>query len=405
MVVFGGAVALRSRSKTTSTTASTIGTSSSGSLGLRSGLAFREFLLFRFTPALYQARRAAREANLQPGVVGASPHHYTFESSMNTASLTDWTSPRPSSAPPRLALGTMNFGKRTAEGDARRIIAAAEEHGITLLDTANVYNDGESERVVGRAIAKRRQAFLVASKVGLARRGRDAEGLDRARVVAACEESLSRLGTDTIDIYYLHAPDHRTPIEDTLEGVATLLKAGKIRSWAVSNYASWQILEMFQLCERSGLAKPVMSQVIYNLLIRQLEYEYFKFTSKYRLHSTVYNPLAGGLLSGKYRPGSKWEAGGRFDANTMYQRRYWTERLLEGVETYEKLAAPMDLVTLAYAWVAGRAGVDSILIGPGSLAHLEAAVRGCKEVLSPETRKRIDEAHYAYVGSDATYAR
>jgi aryl-alcohol dehydrogenase-like predicted oxidoreductase len=324
---------------------------------------------------------------------------------MTTASLTDWTSPRPASALPRLALGAMNFGARTSEADAQRIIALAEERGIALIDTANVYNEGESERVVGRAIAKSRQSFLVASKVGLARRGKEVEGLDKARVVAACEESLERLGTDYVDIYYLHAPDHRTPIENTLEGIGTLLKAGKIRSWAVSNYASWQILEMFHLCERSGLPKPVMSQVIYNLLIRQLEHEYFKFTSKYRLHSTVFNPLAGGLLSGKYKPGSKWEAGGRFDANTMYQRRYWTQRLLEVVETYGNIAAPMDMVTMAYAWVAGRSGVDSILIGPGSIEHLEAAVRGCKEVLSPELQKRIDAAHYAYVGSDATYAR
>jgi len=299
----------------------------------------------------------------------------------------------------------MNFGKRTPEPDALRMIAVAEEHGITLIDTANVYNDGESERIVGRAIAKRRQSFLVASKVGLARRGKEAEKLDKARVVAACDESLQRLGTDYVDVYYLHAPDHRTPIENTLEGIGTLLKAGKIRAWAVSNYASWQILEMVHLCERSGLPRPMMSQVIYNLLIRQLEVEYFKFTSKYRIHSTVYNPLAGGLLSGKYRPGSKWEGGGRFDGNTMYQRRYWTERLLEVVETYGKIAAPTDMVTLAYAWVAGRPGVDSILIGPGSVEHLMAAVRGCQEVLSPELKKRIDETHYAYVGSDAMYAR
>jgi aryl-alcohol dehydrogenase-like predicted oxidoreductase len=324
---------------------------------------------------------------------------------MTTASLTEWTSARLAAEPPRLALGTMNFGNRTSEPDARRIIAAAEEHGITLLDTANVYNEGESERVVGRAIAERRQAFLVASKVGLARQGKNVEGLGKARLVAACDESLKRLGTDYIDVYYLHAPDHRTPIEETLEGIAALLQTGKIRSWAVSNYAAWQILEMFHLCERSGLPKPVMSQVIYNVLIRQLEHEYFKFTSKYHLHSTVYNPLAGGLLSGKYRPGSKWEAGGRFDANTMYQRRYWTERLLELVETYRQVASPMDMVTMAYAWVAGRPGVDSILIGPASIEHLEAAVRGCKEALSPEMRKRIDQVHYAYVGSDATYAR
>ena len=299
----------------------------------------------------------------------------------------------------------MNFGKRTPVAEAQRIIAVAAERGITLLDTANVYNEGESERVVGRAIAQRRSSFLVASKVGLGRIGRGVEGLKKTRVVAACEESLGRLGTDYLDIYYLHAPDHQTPIEDTLEGVTTLLQAGKIRSWAVSNYASWQILEMFHLCERSALPKPVMSQVLHNVLIRQLEVEYFKFSAKYRLHSTVYNPLAGGLLSGKYRPGSRWESGGRFDRNTMYQRRYWTERLLEVVATYEKLAAPMDLVTFAYAWVGGRSGVDSILVGPSSVPHLEAAIRGCEATLSPELRQRVDETYYAYIGSDATYAR
>jgi aryl-alcohol dehydrogenase-like predicted oxidoreductase len=322
-----------------------------------------------------------------------------------TASLTDWTSLRSAASPPRGARGARYVGTRTAAADTQRIIAVAQERGITLLDTANVYNEGESERVVGRAIKKRRDAFLVASKVGLGRAGRGAEGLSKTRVVAACDESLERLGTDYLDVYYLHAPDHKTPIEDTLEGIGTLLEAGKIRSWAVSNYASWQILEMFHLCARSGLAKPVMSQVIYNVLIRQLEYEYFRFTSKYRLHSTIFNPLAGGLLSGKYSPGSQWESGGRFDANTMYQRRYWTERLLEVVATYQKVAAPMDLVTFAYAWVSGRPGVDSILIGPSSLEHLEAAVRGCQATLSPETRKLVDETHNAYLGSDATYAR
>ena len=324
---------------------------------------------------------------------------------MTQASLDDWMSPRSPGSPPRLALGTMNFGKRTPLPEAQRIIAAARDCGITLLDTANVYNDGESERVIGRSLQKQRGSFVVASKVGLARIGREVEGLGQARVVTACEESLGRLGTDYIDVYYLHAPDHRTPIEDTLAGVAKLLDSGKIRSWAVSNHASWQVLEIFHLCERSGLAKPIMSQVIYNLLVRQLEYEYFKFTAKYRLHSTIYNPLAGGLLSGKYRPGAKWEAGGRFDANKMYQRRYWTERLLELVATYGKLAAPMDLVTLSYAWVSGRTGVDSILIGPVSVDHLDAAVRGCRESISDEMRKKIDEVHYAYVGSDATYAR
>lgn len=324
---------------------------------------------------------------------------------MTVASLSDWTSPRSPASPPRLALGAMNFGKRTPENESRRIIDAAHERGVTLIDTANVYNDGESERVVGRAVAGRRDSFLIASKVGLARIGRGAEGLGKERVIAACDESLKRLGTDYLDIYYLHAPDHRTPIEETLAGVAALLESGKIRAWGVSNYASWQIVEMFQLCDKSGMARPVISQVIYNVLIRQLEVEYFKFAAKHRLHSTVFNPLAGGLLSGKYKPGAKWDAGGRFDSNSMYQRRYWTERLLTLVQTYVELAAPMDPVTFSYAWVAGRPGVDSILIGPSSLAHLEAAVSGVRAAISTELSKKVDEAHYAYIGTDATYAR
>jgi len=322
-----------------------------------------------------------------------------------TPSLSDWASPKAATAKPRIALGTMNFGKRTPEPIAQRIIARAIEHGIALLDTANAYNDGESERIVGRAIAGRRDQFILATKVGLGRAKGGPEGLAKSRILAACDESLGRLGTDHIDIYYLHVPDHATPIEETLEAVASLISTGKIRSWAVSNYASWQVLEMLQLGERSGLARPVMSQVIYNLLIRQLEYEYFRFATRYRLHTTVYNPLAGGLLSGKYRPGSKWEPGGRFGTNTMYQRRYWSERLLELVENYEKVAAPLELVTLSYAWIAGRPGIDSILVGPGSVEHLDAAVRGCEEVLSPETRQEIDAIHHVYVGSDATYAR
>jgi aryl-alcohol dehydrogenase-like predicted oxidoreductase len=324
---------------------------------------------------------------------------------MADASLTEWSSPRPVSAPPKIALGTMNFGKRTPEHEAKRIIAAGEERGVNFLDTANVYHEGESERIVGRAIAKRRGAFLVATKVGLMRTGQGVEGLGKSAVVAACEKSLERLGTDYIDVYYLHAPDHKTPIDETLEAIASLLESGKIRAWGVSNYASWQILDIFHRCEKAGIARPIMSQVIYNVLIRQLEQEYFRFANAHRLHTTIYNPLAGGLLSGRYKPGTKWESGSRFDANKMYQRRYWSERLLELVATYAKLADPIDPVTFAYAWVAERPGVDSILIGPGSVEHLEAAVRACKTTLSPELRKKVDETHYAYVGSDATYAR
>jgi aryl-alcohol dehydrogenase-like predicted oxidoreductase len=325
---------------------------------------------------------------------------------MSSTLLSDWTKVRAPGAPPRLTLGAMNFGKRTPAAESLQIIARAEERGIVFLDTANAYNDGESERIVGRAIEGRRDKFLVASKVGLGRVDGKQEGLAADRVLRACDESLSRLGTEYIDVYYLHAPDPRTPIDQTLGALASLLRAGKIRAWGVSNYASWQILEMFHHADGLGLPRPVLSQVIYNLLVRQIEIEYTRFAAAYRLHTTVYNPLAGGVLTGRYRPGSEVSAGSRFDGNAMYQRRYFSERMLELAAGYEKLAAPsMDLVALAYAWVAAQPGVDSILVGPGSALHLDAAIDGAERKLSPDLARAIDGVHRDYLGTDATYAR
>jgi aryl-alcohol dehydrogenase-like predicted oxidoreductase len=300
----------------------------------------------------------------------------------------------------------MNFGTRTPAAVSLKIIARAEERGIVFLDTANVYSEGESERIVGRAIAGRRDKFLVASKVGLGRVDGKPEGLHGQRVLRACDESLSRLGTEYIDVYYLHAPDPKTPIGETLASLASLLQAGKIRAWGVSNYSSWQILEMFGHAERLALPRPVLSQVIYNLLVRQIEIEYTRFAAAYGLHTTVYNPLAGGLLTGRYHPGSEIATGSRFDKNQMYQRRYFSPRMLELAAAYEKLAAPsMSLVELAYAWVAAQPGVDSILVGPGSIEHLDAAIAGVERAISPELARAIDGVHRDYLGTDATYAR
>ena len=190
-----------------------------------------------------------------------------------------------------------------------------------------------------------------------------------------------------------------------MAGIQKLLTSGKIRAWGVSNHSSWQILEMYQICDRSSFARPVISQVIYNLLIRQIEYEYTRFAGKYGLHTTVYNPLAGGLLSGKYRPGADVLKGSRFDDNNVYQKRYWSEKLLELVATYEGLAPEHNLVALAYAWTAARTGIDSILVGPASIEHLDAAIDASSLELSPELMKKIDDAHHGYLGTDATYAR
>jgi aryl-alcohol dehydrogenase-like predicted oxidoreductase len=301
----------------------------------------------------------------------------------------------------------MNFGKRTSAADSARIMARAVERGVGLFDTANVYNDGESERIVGRAIAGRREAVLVATKVGLGRAGGKAEGLSRAVVAGAIEQSLSRLATDYVDVYYLHAPDPATPIEETIDAVAEQIARGRVRHLGVSNFASWQILEIVRLCDERGLPRPRISQVMYNLLIRQVEIEYLRFARKYPIHTTVYNPLAGGLLTDRYQVGDSVASGSRFDKNKLYQKRYWSERMLELVQGYRALAAEAQLgiVELAYAWLAGAPGVDSILVGPGSVEHLDAALDAVEKTVSPEIREKARALHEAFTGTDASYAR
>jgi aryl-alcohol dehydrogenase-like predicted oxidoreductase len=317
----------------------------------------------------------------------------------------------------KLALGCMNFGKRTSEAESLAILERAVSAGIDVLDTANVYNDGASETIVGRFLRERGGAarvaagtLKVATKCGMARVDGKPEGLSPAAIARACDGSLARLGVETIDIYYLHAPDAKVPIEDSLGALATLRRAGKIRDFGVSNYASWQILEMFPLCERLGLPRPVISQLLYNLLVRQVEIEYVRFALRYQLATTFYNPLAGGLLA---RPpvasgaGAPVPKGSRFDSNKQYQRRYWTERMFDATALLAEAAAAHDrtLLELAYAWLAARPGVSSILVGPGSVAHLDAAIAAVARPAPPELLARADEIHAQLTGTDATYAR
>ena len=315
--------------------------------------------------------------------------------------------PRIPGAPVRLALGCMNFGKRTPAAEAERIVQRALERGITFFDTANAYVDGESERILGQALRGRRDGCTVATKVGAARPGGKPEGLSRAVILRALDASLSRLGMDHVDVYYLHVPDHAVPIEESLAAMEELRQAGKIRALGVSNYAAWQILDMMGLAAASKAPRPAIAQVMYNLLIRQIETEYVAFARRHPLHTTVYNPLAGGLLTGKHTRASVAEKGSRFDKNRLYQGRYWSDRFFELVDAYGAVARDegISLVDLSYAWLAGQPHVDSILVGPASIAHLDAALDGCARTLSPEVRARIDGIHRAYLGTDASYVR
>jgi aryl-alcohol dehydrogenase-like predicted oxidoreductase len=305
----------------------------------------------------------------------------------------------------------MNFGRRTPEGEARAMIDRAIERGVLLLDTANIYNGGESERVVGKAIAGRRDRVLVATKVGLDRRvdrrSKKPEGLSKASVLAALDASLGRLGTDHVDLYYFHAPDPETPFAETVEVAAELLRSGKIRHLGLSNFASWQVLEIQHLCAKLGVEGPRVSQVLYNALVRQIEIEHLGFARAHGVHVTVYNALAGGLLTGKHRPDAPAEAGSRFDTNVVYRKRYWSARFFELVEAFgvEAKQAGMSLADLSYGWLAARPGVSSILIGPATLGQLDQALDACARPLDAAVVGRIDALFRDFQGTDATYAR
>ncbi len=272
-----------------------------------------------------------------------------------------------------LSLGTMMFGGQTNEADSLAIMDYAFEQGVNFWDTANVYNQGESERIVGKALKNRRDDIILATKVfGQMSEGLNDKGLSRRNILSSVDASLARLDTDYIDVYYLHAPDYETEIEETLETMTGLVKAGKIRYIGVSNYAAWQIADMLAVCDKRGYIAPIITQNVYNAITRGIETELVPFLQAHKLGMAVYNPIAGGLLAGKHRPGKPAE-NTRFAGNEMYYKRYWSDDNFAAVEKLTEIAAAhnMSVLQLAMRWCASRSGVTSIISGVSKLAQIE----------------------------------
>lgn len=248
---------------------------------------------------------------------------------------------------------------------------------------------------------------MVATKVGFGRTGGKPEGLSPEVMRRELAGSLERLGLAYVDVYYLHVPDHGTPIGQSLATMKELVDSGRVRHWGVSNYAAWQILEIDALADAQGLARPVVSQVLYNLLHRQLDVEYFAFTRQHSIHTTVFNPLGGGLLAGTHRFEEAPPKGTRFDGNALYQRRYWTRPMFERIEKLRAVAQAegLTMVQLATAWVASRPDVDSILVGPATVTQLDEAIEAVGKTLSADACKRIDELAREWAGTDTNYVR
>ena len=202
-----------------------------------------------------------------------------------------------------ICLGTMMFGYRSDEATAKRIVARARDAGINFIDTADAYAKGASEEITGRAIAEDRDRWILATKAGNAMGENPHQtGLSRKWLLRAIDDSLDRLGTDYLDIYYLHKPDHDTPLEETIRAIGDIIAAGKTLHFGLSNFRGWEHAEIVRLCDELSVDRPVVSQPYYNAMNRMPEVEVLPVCAHYGIGVVPYSPLARGVLTGKYRP-------------------------------------------------------------------------------------------------------
>jgi aryl-alcohol dehydrogenase-like predicted oxidoreductase len=271
-----------------------------------------------------------------------------------------------------LCLGTMTFGDTTDAAEAQRIVDSAFDAGVNFIDTADNYTNGASERIVGPAIKANRQRWILATKVGNVMTARPHDGgLSRRWMLRACDESLARLGTDWIDIYYLHRDDPDTPIAETVAAIGDLVRAGKIRYFGVSNYRGWRIAEVVTECEAQGVAPPVVCQPYYNLLNRMPEVEILPACDYYGIGVAPYSPIARGVLTGKYSGGKvpKDSRGGRKDVRMM-ETEFRAESFAIAAKLAEHAAKTGRTPTqFALAWLWANQIVTSIIAGPRTLAQ------------------------------------
>jgi aryl-alcohol dehydrogenase (NADP+) len=293
-----------------------------------------------------------------------------------------------------ICLGTMMFGGPTDEATSARIIAKAREAGINFIDSADAYNKGNSEQVVGRAISNSRPGWILATKLANPM-GSDPNrgGLSRRWVLQACDESLKRLGTDTIDIYYLHKEDHATPLEETVRAMAELIRAGKVRYFGVSNYRAWRVAEICNICDRLGIDRPVASQPYYNAMNRMPEVEHFPACFYYGLGIVPYSPLARGVLTGKYAPDAapdKESRAGRNDSRMMQTE--WRPESLKLAQEIKRHAESKGITAgqFALSWVLNSSFVSAVLAGPRTEAHWDDYIRALDYRFTADDEALVD---------------
>ncbi len=293
-----------------------------------------------------------------------------------------------------LWLGTMMFGDQTEEAEARRILDAAREAGVNALDTANTYAGGESERMTGRLIAADRERWVLATKLANPTgTGPNDRGLSRRHMLRAVDDSLERLDTPWIDVLYLHRDDESTPMEETLSTLARLIESGKVHYYGVSNFRAWRVARLVETARAMGVPQPIVCQPPYNAMSRDIEMELLPCCAHYGLGVVAYSPLARGVLSGKYPPGSPPPEDSR--AARKDRRILQTEFRAESLELAQRVvqhaaARGMTPTQFAIAWVMNNKLVQGVLGGPRTLAQWQAYLDAMGHVLNGEDEAFID---------------
>ncbi len=296
-----------------------------------------------------------------------------------------------------ICLGTMIYGDQVEEARSLKIIRKALDSGVNFLDTADMYVEGKSEEIVGKALKGHRDSVVLATKV--ANRtgpGPNDVGLSRKHIMKAIEDSLQRLKTDYIDIYYVHLPDYETPIEESLHALDDLVHQGKVRYIACSNFRAWQLCKALWVSDIQNLARFDCIQPPYNLITRDIEYELLPLCVGEGVGVCVYNPLSGGLLTGKHDPKKSPEKGTRFSLKSigkMYYERYWLEANFEAVNRLKTIAREFgkSLPQFAIAWILNNETVTSVICGCSSLKQLEQNLGAVEVKLSKEELAACDE--------------
>jgi len=314
----------------------------------------------------------------------------------------------------RLCLGTMTFGLQCDEPTSFAILDAAAEAGITFLDTADVYPlggtaeiAGRTEEIVGKWLRGKRDRFIIATKCsGKMGPAPWQQGTSRKHVLDAIDASLKRLGTDYVDLYQVHHHDAVTPTDETLAALDAVVRSGKARYIGCSNYHAYRVARSLGRSEALGLAKFISVQPRYNLLFRQIERELLPLCEEEGLAVMPYNPLAGGLLTGKHKRSTPPPQGSRFTLGTaggMYTERYWKDREFDAVDAVTALArdSGIEPVTLAIAWTLAHPAVTTPIIGASKPVQLKANVAATELKLDPALKAKLDDLTHEFRMGDA----